>query len=36
MAIILKYGRHKLLLNYFYIKMVAVSQNRWVGDKSYI
>ena len=27
MAIILQYGRHRLLLNAFYIKMAAVSQN---------
>ena len=36
MAIIHQYGRHRLLLNAFYIKMAAVSQKRWVGDKSYI
>ena len=36
MAIILQYGRHRLLLNAFYIKMAAVSQKLWVGDKSYI
>ena len=36
MAIILQYVRHRLLLNAFYIKMAAVSQKRWVGDKSYI
>ena len=36
MAIIPQYGRHRLLLNAFYIKMAAVSQKRWVGDKSYI
>ena len=36
MAIILQYGRHRLSLNAFYNKMAAVSQKRWVGDKSYI
>ena len=36
MAIILQYGRHRLLLNAFHIKISAVSQKRWVGDKSYI
>ena len=36
MAIILQYGRHWFLLNAFCIKMDAVSQKRWVDDKSYI
>ena len=36
MAIILQYGRHRFLLNAFYILMAAVSQKRWVGDNSYI
>ena len=36
MTIILQYGRHGLLLNAFYIKMAAISQKRWVGDKYYI
>ena len=35
MAIILQYGRHRLMLNAFYIKMTAVSQKRRVGDKLY-
>ena len=36
MATVLQYGRHGLLLNTFCIKMAAVSQKKWVGDKSYI
>ena len=36
MTIILQYGRHRLLLNAYYIKMAAVSQKSRVGDKFYI
>ena len=35
MAIILQYGRHRLLLNAFYIKITTVSQKGWVGNKLY-